>query len=195
MARKPVEVMRDIVYFDLETQKSFSAVGGAKNKAKMGISVAVTYSTKTGDYHIYTENNIDELVEQLVRADLVVGWNHVQFDYPVLQGYTVYDLENQTMNLDMMLELEKDLGFRLKLDSAAKCCLGNDGKTADGLDALRWWNEYKKTGDPEYMMKIAEYCCFDVKVTKCVHEYGVEKGLIKYEDKSGEVAEVSVNWS
>lgn len=186
--------MRDIVYFDLETQKSFSAVGGAKNKAKMGVSVAVTYSTRTGEYHIYGEDTLDDLVQQLMRADLVVGWNHIQFDYPVLQGYTVYDLEEQTVNLDMMLELEKDLGFRLKLDSAAKACLGGEGKTADGLDALRWWNEYKKTGNVDVMMKIAEYCCFDVKVTKCVHEFGVEKGLIKYEDKSGNPADVKVGW-
>lgn len=188
--------MRDIVYFDLETQKSFSAVGGAKNKAKMGVSVAVTYSTKTEQYHIYGEDQMDDLVQQLVRADLVVGWNHIQFDYPVLGGYTVYDLVSQTVNLDMMLALEHEdkLGFRLKLDSAAKVSLGM-GKTADGLDALKWWNAYKKTRDQSYMMKIAEYCCFDVKVTKCVHEYGIEHGLIRYEDKSGNPAEVAVEWS
>ena len=186
-------LMRDIVYFDLETQKSFSAVGGAKNKAKMGVSVAVTYSTKTEEYQVFGEDDMDALVQQLIRADLVVGWNHVQFDYPVLQGYTIYDLENQTMNLDMMLDLEREekLGFRLKLDSAAKVSLGM-GKTADGLDAL---NEYKKTGDKSYVMKIAEYCCFDVKVTKCVHEYGLEHGLIRYEDKSGNPAEVAVEWT
>ncbi len=188
--------MRDIVYFDLETQKSFSAVGGAKNKAKMGISVAVTYSTKSGQYIVYGEDQMDALVEQLVRADLVVGWNHIQFDYPVLQGYTIYDLEAQTMNLDMMhyLEAEDKLGFRLKLDSAAKVSLGM-GKTADGLDALKWWNAYKKTGDESFMMKIAEYCCFDVKVTKCVHEYGMEHGVVRYEDKAGQPAEVAVEWS
>ena len=39
---------RNIVYFDLETQRSFSAVGGAANKHKMGVSVAVTYSTARG---------------------------------------------------------------------------------------------------------------------------------------------------
>lgn len=188
--------MRDIVYLDLETQKSFSAVGGAKNKAKMGVSVAVTYSTKTNQYYIYGEDQLDDLVNQLLKADLVVGWNHVQFDYPVLQGYTIYDLETQTMNLDMMLDLEHEdkLGFRLKLDAAAKVSLGM-GKTADGLNALKWWNTYKKTGNKSYMMKIAEYCCFDVKVTKCVHEYGLEHGLIRYENKAGELAEIAVDWT
>jgi len=65
--------MQDIVYFDLETQKSFSAVGGSKHKAKMGISVGVTYSTKTGQYHVYDEEHTDALVDQLMKADLVVG--------------------------------------------------------------------------------------------------------------------------
>lgn len=186
--------MKDIVYFDLETQKSFSAVGGGKHKDKMGMSVGVTYSTKTGQYHVYDEEHVDGLVNQLLAADLVVGWNHIQFDYPVLQGYTIYDLPSQTVNLDMMLDLEEKLGFRLKLDSAAAACLGM-GKTADGLDALRWWNEYQKTKDESFMMKIAEYCCFDVKVTKGVHEYGAENGLIRYDDKAGGTAEMPVGWS
>ncbi len=186
--------MRDIVYFDLETQRSFSAVGGSKNKAKMGMSVGVTYSTKTGKYHIYDEAHVDDLVNQLVQADLVVGYNHVEFDYPVLQGYTIYDLPSQTVNLDMMLDLAKIVGFNPKLDAVAKSTLGGAGKSANGLDALRWWNEYKKTNDEAFMNKIAEYCCYDVKVTKCVHEYGVKHQHVKYEAKSGNIEEAEVNW-
>ncbi len=74
--------------------------------------------------------------------------------------------------------------------------VADDGTTVRkiGLDALRWWNEYKKTGDKSFVLKIAEYCCFDVKVTKCVHEYALEHGVIRYENKAGEAAEVSVDW-
>lgn len=184
---------KNIVYFDLETQRSFSDVGGSAHKDKMGISVAVTYSTANESYRIYGEDEVDELVKELIKADLVVGWNHVEFDYPVLQGYTVFDLPNQTLNLDMMLALQEILGFRLKLDAAAAGSLGM-GKTADGLDALKWWQEYKKTGSNEPLMKIAEYCAFDVKVTKCVHEYGVEHGHLKYHDRGGHLQEVEVKW-
>ena len=159
----------------------------------MGMSVGVTYSTKTGKYHVYDEEHVDDLVNQLIAADLVVGYNHIQFDYSVLQAYTIYDLASQTLNLDMMLDLQEKLDFRLKLDSIATSSLGT-GKTADGLDALRWWNQFQKTKDESFMMKIAEYCCYDVKVTKCVHEYGIEKGLIHYDDKGGERLEVSVSW-
>lgn len=184
---------KNIVYFDLETQRSFGDVGGSMHKDKMQVSVGVTYSSARGTYEIYAENEMEKLGEELVRADLVVGWNHLQFDYPVLQPYVFHTLAEQTLNLDMMLELEKIVGFRLKLDSVASASLGS-GKTADGLDALRWWQEHKKSGQFEPLRKIAEYCAFDVKVTKCIHEYALEHGLLKYDDKSGRTAEVHVDW-
>lgn len=129
-----------------------------------------------------------------MQADLVVGWNHEQFDYPVLQPH-VLALDNliDTRNLDMMADLEKRVGFRLKLDSVATATLGV-GKSADGLDALRWWQEHKRTGDFAPLRKIAEYCAYDVKVTKCVHEYGAANGLLKYDNKNGGIAEVHVDW-
>jgi uncharacterized protein YprB with RNaseH-like and TPR domain len=184
---------KNIVYFDLETQRSFGDVGGSSQKSKMGVSVGVTYSTARGTYEIYAENEMEKLGEELVKADLVVGWNHMQFDYPVLQPYVFHTLAEQTLNLDMMLELETIVGFRLKLDSVASASLGT-GKTADGLDALRWWQEHKRSGEFAPLRKIAEYCAFDVKVTKCVHEYALEHGFLRYEDKNGRVAEVAVSW-
>lgn len=184
---------KNIVYFDLETQRSFGDVGGGANKGKMGVSVAVTYSTARGAYEIYAENEMEKLGEELVRADLVVGWNHIQFDYPVLQPYVFHTLVEQTINLDMMLDIEARLGFRLKLDSVASATLGT-GKTADGLDALRWWQEHKKTGDFAPLRRIAEYCAYDVKVTKCVHEFALEHGFLKYDDKSGGIAQIQLDW-
>ncbi len=185
---------RNIVYFDLESQRSFGDVGGFSHKDKMGVSVAVTYSTARGTYEIYAESEMDKLAEELIRADLVVGWNHMQFDYPVLQPYVFHTLSEQTINLDMMLDLETRLGFRLKLDSVASATLGT-GKSADGLDALRWWQQHKKTGDFAPLRKIAEYCAYDVKVTKCVHEYALANGLLKYTDKAGGIAEIAVDWA
>lgn len=185
--------MPGIVYFDLETKRSFGDVGGAAHKDKMGMSVGVTFSTETGKYHIFNEENVNDLVEQIIKADLVVGFNHIQFDYPVLQAYTVLDLESQTINCDMMLELEKVLGHRPKLDAVAKASL-NVGKTADGLDALKWWQQYQKTGEMDFYLKIAEYCCYDVKVTKEVYEFGVEHGFVRYTDRNENDLEVKASW-
>ncbi|MFD2304344.1 ribonuclease H-like domain-containing protein [Roseibacillus ishigakijimensis] len=185
------EAVRDIVYFDLETQRSFNDVKG--DKSKMGVSVAVTYSTKAGKYFIYGEDEMDALVQQLLRADLVVGHNHVEFDYPVLQKYTVLELAEQTLNLDTMLDLQVITGRRWKLDAVASGSLGI-GKSASGVDALKWWQDYLKTGNDQALIDIAEYCAVDVKVTKCVYEYGVAHGHVKIDDGSAEPLEVAVDW-
>lgn len=177
---------RDFVYFDLETRRSASDVGGWNNKDQMGISVAVTYSTAAGKYRIYRQENVDDLIRQLRAADLVVGYNHISFDYEVLMGHTILNLKEQCCSLDLMVDLERKLGHRLKLDAVAAASLGT-GKTADGLQAIKWWQEGK-------MMEIAKYCCYDVKVTKLVHEFGARHGHVKYHDKFGRLHSVEVDW-
>ena len=190
----------DIVYFDLETQRTANDVGGWGQKHKMGVSVAVTYSTKTGAYRVFTEEEMTDLIAQLVRADLVVGFNHVGFDYEVLMGYSIFDFRDQLRSLDLLIELEKKLGHRLKLDAVASATLGC-GKTGDGLDAIRWWQEgmsAQQKGDMvtrgEKIADIAKYCAYDVKVTKCVHEHGAKHGHIKYLDRNGREQRVDVKW-
>ena len=64
---------KNIVYFDLETQKSAEEVGGWTNVSKMGMSVGVTYSTARGGYCIYGERQVNELITELQRADLIVA--------------------------------------------------------------------------------------------------------------------------
>lgn len=176
----------DIVYFDLETQRTANDVGGWQNKHQMGMSIGCTYSTKTGEYHIYPEALVQDLINQLLRADLVVGFNHVGFDYGVLMGYTVRELQEQIQSFDILLDIEKRIGHRLKLEALATATLGA-GKIADGLDAIRWWQQGK-------MAEIAEYCCYDVKVTKCLHEYGLEHGHVKYLDRNQREQTVAVDW-
>lgn len=184
---------KHIVYFDLETQRSINAVGGMKNASKLGVSVGVAYCSQQEKYLIYNEDNIDDLRCLLLRADLVVGYNHIHFDYPVLQGYVLNDMLSQTINLDMIVYLEERIGFRPKLDYVAQASLGAT-KSANGLDALKWWQQHKKTGALEPVMKIAEYCCFDVKVTKYVHEFGVNNGFVRYLDRNESIQQVEVDW-
>ena len=147
--------MKNVVYFDLETQKSADEVGGWDKISDMRMSVGVTYSTLRGDYRIYSEKQVNDLINELQRADLVVGFNHLRFDYEVLHGYTSMDLR-QLPTLDMLVELQNTLKHRLSLDSIATATFGVE-KTAEGLQAIQWFREGK-------MLEIAEYCCYDVKI-------------------------------
>jgi DEAD/DEAH box helicase domain-containing protein len=141
----------------------------------MKVSVGVTYSTASGKYEIFSEQRVPALIDTLSRADLVVGYNVRRFDYEVLMGYTILDLPHHLPTLDLLEVVEKAAGHRLSLDAVAQATLGV-GKTGDGLDAIRWWREGK-------ILEIAEYCCFDVKVTKMVHEFAVAHGELHFLDR------------
>jgi DEAD/DEAH box helicase domain-containing protein len=177
--------MKNIVYFDLETQKSAEEVGGWDKISQMAMSVGVTYSTARGGYVIYGEKQVNELIRELQRADLVVGFNNLRFDYEVLHGYTAFDLR-QIPTLDMLVELQSTLQHRLSLDSIATATFGVE-KTAEGMQAIQWFKEGR-------MLEIAEYCCYDVKLTRLVHEYGVQNRQLFYHNRFGKKLSVAVNW-
>ncbi len=177
--------MKNILYFDLETQKSAEDVGGWNHISRMGMSVGVTYSTASGDYKIYGEEKVDELIKDLQRADLIVGFNHLRFDYEVLHGYTTLDLR-QLPALDMMLELQNKLQHRLSLDAIATATFGVE-KIAEGMQAIQWYQKGR-------LMEVAEYCCYDVKLTRLVHEYGLQHRELHYHNRFGKKLTVPVNW-
>jgi len=177
--------VKNIVYFDLETQKSADEVGGWSHISRMGMSVGVTFSTARGDYRIYGERDVNDLVAELQRADLVVGFNILRFDYEVLHGYTTLDL-HQVPTLDMMVSLQDTLQHRLSLDSIATATFGLE-KTAEGLQAIEWFKQGR-------LYEIAEYCCYDVKLTRLVHEYGCQHRQLHYRNKFGKKMTVPVKW-
>lgn len=181
----PLIIMKNLVYFDLETQKSAEDVGGWNNIRDMKMSVGVTYSTQRGGYKIYGEKDVHALIEELLKADLVIGFNHIRFDYEVLHGYSVMDLR-QAPSLDLLVELQKAINHRLSLDSIASSTLGVE-KTAEGLQAIEWFRQGK-------LLEIAEYCCYDVKITRMVHEYGEAHKQLFYQNRFGKRVTVPISW-
>jgi hypothetical protein len=177
---------QNILYFALETQKSADEVGGWDKIREMRMSVGVTYSTARGEYRIYGEKQVDDLLTELQRADLVVGFNNLRFEYEVLHYDTVLDLR-QIPTLDVLIELQKTLQHRLSLDSVATATLGVE-KTSEGLQAIHWFREGR-------LMDIAEYCCYDVKITRLVHEYGAANKQLFFKNRFGNKLTVPVAWS
>ena len=177
--------MKNIVYFDLETQKSAEEVGGWDRIRDMRMSVGVTFSLARDEYRIYSEKQVDDLVKELARADLIVGFNNLRFDYEVLHSYTILDL-TQIPTLDVLVELQKKLDHRLSLDAVANATLGVE-KTSEGMQAIQWYREGR-------MMDIAEYCCYDVKITRLLHEYGGRYKQLFYKDRFGQTSVVPVSW-
>ncbi len=176
---------KNIVYFDLETQKSAEDVGGWDKIRDMRMSIGVTYSTARGTYMVYSEKRVNDLIQELMRADLIVGFNNLRFDNEVLAGYTPLDF-SMVPTLDMLVDLRERLKHRLSLDAVAAASLGVQ-KTSEGLQAVEWYREGK-------LMEIAEYCCFDVKITRMVHEFGVRHKQVFYKNRFGADMSVEVDW-
>ena len=95
---------RDLVYFDLETQRTANDAGGWTRKCDMRMSVGVTFSTATGRYEVFGEAQVNQLIERLRRASLVIGFNVLNFDYHVLMGYTILDLVAELQTADLMVD-------------------------------------------------------------------------------------------
>jgi DEAD/DEAH box helicase domain-containing protein len=174
------------VYFDLETQNLFQEVGGRDHIDKLLVACAVTWSTEKSDFAVYWEKDVPELIKELKSATKVIGFNLRGFDYLVLQPYTPETRFASIPTLDLLLDLQKLLGFSISLDSIASATLGAT-KTADGIQSVEWF----RSGELD---KMVEYCKADVDITRRVFEFGRDNGFIFYKSKLGSKLKVSVNW-
>ncbi len=167
--------------FDLETIRSAHDVGGWNQIERMGMSVGVVYDSSLDQYITYLEPEVDKLIAHLRQLDLVVGFNNKRFDNQVLAGYGAENL-HLLPNFDLLEEVSNRLGHRVKLDNLAHATLG-EGKSGDGMDALRWYREGK-------IEKIIEYCQKDVEVTKALFLYALENGHLLFTSKTGQVTQL-----
>ena len=77
-----------LVVFDLETQRSAAEVGGWNRAYLMGMSLGIVWDSHQQAHTTYFEADVEALLAHLQRADLVIGFNVIGFDYSVLRGYT-----------------------------------------------------------------------------------------------------------
>ena len=174
------------VFFDLETQNLFEDVGGQDNVAQLKVACGVTWSTQRNDFSVYWEQDIPALTQELKFATKVIGFNLRGFDYRVLQPYAPDTRFASIPTLDLLLDLQQILGFRVSLDSVASASLGAN-KTADGVQSVQWF----RSGELD---KVAEYCKADVDITRRVYEFGRDNGHIYYKSKLGSKLKVDVKW-
>ncbi|WP_338598936.1 DEAD/DEAH box helicase [Desulfoferula mesophila] len=172
--------------FDLETQKLANQVGGWNNIHLMRVSVAVLYDSVRDEFISYSEDQVLDLIKRLSELELVIGFNHMRFDYQVLSAYTAADLRSLP-NLDLMLDVQQSLGHRLSLDALAGATLGA-AKTADGLQAVDWWNQGR-------LEELTAYCQADVELTRDLFLRGQEAGHLLYANRDGQCLRVPVDWS
>jgi DEAD/DEAH box helicase domain-containing protein len=170
---------------DVETRRSAREVGGWHRAGDMGVSVAVLYDAGSDAFLPFEQDALPELFDLLAQAELVVGFNILGFDYAVLQPFAAIRLQDLP-TLDLLTQVHKGLGRRIKLDNLAQATL-NAGKSADGMAALRWWKEGR-------LELIAEYCRMDVDITRRLYLHGCEHGHVFCSDARGGRVRVPAPW-
>ncbi len=167
--------MRKEVVLDIETRNTFQDVG-AYNPSLLTVSLVGVYFYETDTYEAFLLEDLPKLWPRLEHADRIIGYNLFGFDYPCLQ--TLYAGELAKLpTVDLLVEIERRIGFRVKLDDVAQATLGV-GKSGHGLMAVEYW----KKGEID---KLKEYCLQDVRVTKDVYEHALQQGEVFYTDRQG----------
>lgn len=163
--------MKKIV-FDIETKNIFQDVG-SNNPVDLSISVVGIYDYETDSYKAYLEEDFGELWKVIENTDTFITFNGDHFDIPLLNKYYAGDLF-KIKSVDILKEMQKSAGRRMKLDQIAEGTLGVK-KSGHGLDAIRWW----KSGEID---KIIKYCLDDVKITKDVYEYALKNSKLIFKE-------------
>lgn len=157
------------LFFDLETQKLAHEVGGWGNIEALGLAVAASYDDDHG-YRDWWEAQAGDLLEELDKADLVVGYNVTKFDYRVLSLYgSTAGFDAKTF--DILDEIVAQRGRRVSLASLAVINLGEAKGLESGVMAVSLW----KTGEME---KLIAYCRKDVELTKRLYAMWEDQGLL-----------------
>ena len=173
-----------VIVLDLETKLSADEVGGWDNLSAMGVSVVGVYSYWTNRHEVFWEGGLDRLAIELRTADLVVGFNLIAFDWPVLAA-ELGDWVRELPTLDLLAEVQKSLGHRLSLNHLAKETLGAS-KLGSGLDALKYYRQ----GDWE---KLQRYCLEDVRLTRRLYDHARKWGYLRYRTRDGRQAKCELS--
>ena len=176
---------KQILYFDIETQKSAEEVGGWENKHLMRLAIGVIYDEQAGDYFTYDEKGVHQMIEKLKGSDLVIGFNIKGFDYAVLKGYTLFDF-NQIKTIDILEDIYQYLGYRVSLSHLAQSTL-NTQKLGNGLLSIKWFKEGN-------INKVIDYCKQDVELTREVFIFGVKNKYLIFEKREKGLVRIPVQW-
>lgn len=160
------------ITFDIESI-SDSMVRGHMDVDEQELTIVAIHDSHTNEYSSYAKEELHRLWPILEHADLLIGFNSDAFDIPLLNRYYPGDLSH-LRSLDLLSEVQKVLGRRIRLQSLAEATLGR-GKSGDGFTAGAWWKEGKKD-------KVREYCIEDVRLTRELYEYALAHGVLKYKD-------------
>lgn len=173
----------NVLVFDLETRNNPAEVGW-KNFAAQGISYGCAWLSGCDEFRLYGEERLNLLIDDMFAADLIVGFNILDFDMPLLRataervdGVAIQDSRWDLLLVkcyDMLDDIREALGTKFakgwRLQQVAAANLGCN-KNGDGAEAPQLWLDGKHA-------ELCTYVLQDVKVERELWRYVLEQGQV-----------------
>ncbi|OGU11679.1 MAG: hypothetical protein A2X63_09225 [Ignavibacteria bacterium GWA2_35_8] len=175
--------MRKIV-FDIETSNFFQDVN-KNDPSLLDLALIGIYDSETDQYYSFLQNELHKLWPFLENADMLIGFNSDHFDLPLLNKYYPGDL-SAIKHIDLLKEIRKSYGRRMKLDQLAEGTLGKN-KSGHGADGMMWWKQ-------GLVDKVRNYCIDDVRITKELYDYALANNKLIFKE-GGALNEIKLDTS
>lgn len=165
--------MRAIVW-DLEIQESPESAGDWEKarRGELGVSCVVLYDSATKKFYIYDENELDACLVHLNEADILIGYNTINFDVPCFEGYTHGIIDS--VHVDLLQDIWDSLGKHpkgYKLGQVCQRTLNADKYIENGETAVHLYKSGK-------LAKLYTYCMHDVALTRDLFNFIETNGYV-----------------
>lgn len=172
-----------VLVFDLETRESPPEVGW-RNFAAQGISYGCAWLSWCDEFRLYGEETIHHLVLDMAGADVVTGFNILDFDFPLLRAtlqrvkpdFAPWE-QLQPNSYDILDDIREALGTKFakgwRLNDVAKACLPCQ-KNGDGALAPQLWKDGRHA-------ELCTYVLQDVKVERELFRHVLATGTAQNE--------------
>jgi len=204
----PAEKPADFVVLDSEIQNVVKPPYSFDEAWRLGLAVLVTWNQKHG-FKDWFAGESEGLLGYLTSFDQVVSFNGLWFDYRVIDGdlalirkvvpdlhpeasrgvripyFTQEMLKGKTV--DMILDVEEAIGYRLKLEALTEPTLGRSKSMAGVMAPIEWQKRDRH--------KVIGYCRDDVALERDLYLAGLKAGRVVYTDKNGSGRrELPIRW-
>lgn len=203
----PAEKPAEFVVLDSEIQNVVKPPYSFDEAWRLGLAVLVTWNQKHG-FKDWFAGESEGLLGYLTSFDQVVSYNGLWFDYRVIDGdlaitreivsdlhpeasrgaripfFTQEMLKGKTV--DMILDVEEAIGYRLKLEALTEPTLGRSKSMAGVMAPIEWQKRDRH--------KVIGYCRDDVALERDLYLAGLKNSRVIYKDGKGGRRELPIRW-
>lgn len=173
-----IEILRAIPSRGVVLESDIDYCEGWNDHKGMGIAVLGVFDYVRDCYRIFCQDNLSDFTELVDRHDLVIGFNNLRFDNPILaaQGIslssvTSYDLYveiQRGLGLDFNDPGQRRAGYTLQAIAYANFRLSKSG---DGENAPILWQRGN-------IGRVIDYCLYDIYLTKRLIDRVIRSGAL-----------------